>query len=125
MLIWTLLLPYPPSVNRLYRIAGGRIYKSAVFKRWAEESRQMLDLQLATRQQGLRKIDKTCTLHIQLGRPDKRRRDVDNPLKGLLDLLQDLDLLEDDCLIQSLTIEWSPNVVGVQVNAYNFLGDEA
>lgn len=47
---------------------------------------------------------------IALFYPDKRRRDIDNVLKGILDSLQWCGAIDDDKWIQKLTIE----VLGVQ-----------
>lgn len=44
-------------------------------------------------------------INIILSPPDKRRRDIDNPIKQILDALQDANVLEDDNQVNILTIE--------------------
>lgn len=43
---------------------------------------------------------------ITAGRPDRRRRDLDNLFKPTLDFLTDRKLIEDDSLIEDLRIKW-------------------
>ena len=45
-------------------------------------------------------------LTIEAVRPDKRRRDIDNLIKAVSDVLQDTGLIEDDCLCQEVTAKW-------------------
>lgn len=40
-------------------------------------------------------------------KPDKRRRDIDNLVKAVSDVLQDTGLIEDDCLCQEVTAKWA------------------
>lgn len=46
---------------------------------------------------------------------DKRRHDASNLLKGLDDLLVSCGVIEDDSLIERLTIGWADGVQGVRV----------
>jgi crossover junction endodeoxyribonuclease RusA len=41
-----------------------------------------------------------------LSPPDKRRRDLDNLVKPILDLAQSLQWIEDDSLCQDLQVKW-------------------
>jgi len=45
-------------------------------------------------------------------RPDKRKRDLDNLLKGSLDSLTKAGVWEDDSLIQDLRIYWGDHIGG-------------
>lgn len=45
------------------------------------------------------------SLGVSLHPPDKRRRDIDNPIKILLDSLQRADVFEDDNQIARLLVE--------------------
>ena len=49
-------------------------------------------------------------VEIHLGRPDKRKRDLDNYSKGVLDLLCHAGLIDDDSELQSLTTRWCDKV---------------
>lgn len=42
-------------------------------------------------------------------RKDKRKRDLDNLFKGLLDILTEMHVIEDDSLMENITAEWAPN----------------
>lgn len=107
-------LPWPPSVNHYWRspnkgpLAGrhllsaeGRAYRQAVAlasvemraprPRWAAPVR--VDLLLEP--------------------PDRRRRDLDNYLKPVLDALVGIGMLEDDRWIRELFVAWrAPAPVG-------------
>jgi len=95
-------LPWPPSNNTYYRRVGaktlisakGRDYCAAVVKACAEAR--------VTRQDGrLAVVIEACP-------PDRRRRDLDNLLKGLLDALTHGGAWEDDSQIDHLTIKRGP-----------------
>ena len=94
-------LPYPPSTNHYWRQFRGR----AIISREGRLYRQRVhDILLA-------KIDRpadgplTCT--IALRPPDRRRRDLDNTLKPMLDALQHASVYEDDSQIKDLRVFWS------------------
>lgn len=105
-----LMLPFPPSVNQLWRFARGRMYRSAVYKFWADDAERHLQAQGKPET-----VTYKCALEIAVGRPDRRRRDIDNVNKAVLDLLQHCGVLADDSLVQDLRTYWSDEVVGVQV----------
>jgi crossover junction endodeoxyribonuclease RusA len=47
--------------------------------------------------------------------PDRRKRDLDNILKPLLDVLAHADVYKDDCQIDALTIERAEIIKGGEV----------
>jgi crossover junction endodeoxyribonuclease RusA len=95
-------LPFPPTVNTYWRnyrgrtvlSARGRNYKKKVYEDLSEE-RTLLKTPLTGR---LRVV--AC-----LYPPDRRRRDVDNYSKGLLDAIGEAKIYEDDSQIDGL-INW-------------------
>ena len=97
-----IVLPWPPSNNTYYRRVGaktlisakGRDYCKAVIKACAEARISRLDGRLAV-------AIKACP-------PDRRRRDLDNLLKGLLDALTHGGAWEDDSQIDQLAIIRGP-----------------
>lgn len=109
-----ILLPWPPSVNSYYRhlskgrLAGrtliskdGRIYRETVGVLIEKLGREPLDCRLA--------------VTIEANPPDRRRRDLDNLLKSLLDALVSGGAMADDSLIDHLTIFRGPIVPSGQV----------
>ena len=93
-------LPWPPSINHYYRylnrrvvISGkGRDFRNDVFDIIAE-----MDIKPITGPVGI---------SIQIAPPDKRRRDIDNIQKPLLDALEHAEkVFENDSQIVSLMIK--------------------
>jgi crossover junction endodeoxyribonuclease RusA len=52
---------------------------------------------------------------MEVGRPDKRKRDIDNLLKPVLDALQMSGVIQDDHYAQSVFAQWVPELVGIRV----------
>lgn len=93
-------LPYPPSVNRMWRNVNGRTILS-------EEGRAYRTDVLAA---VLTMRDRPCfegriAVSIVAYAPDNRRRDLDNVCKGLLDGMQHAGVYGDDSQIDRLTVE--------------------
>lgn len=96
-----LTLPYPPTLNNLFKnVRNGRV-KSAAYNGWLAQALVALRGQRPTKHAGSFR----CT--ILLTRPDRRRRDIDNTVKAILDLLTTAGVIEDDHLAQSLTVAWA------------------
>ena len=91
-------LPFPPSVNHYYRRAGHTIHISAQGKRYRETVGALLIGESGFTSERL-------NMHIAVWVPDKRKRDVHNYHKGLIDALQHAGMYDDDEQIDKLTIE--------------------
>lgn len=107
----TFTLPYPPSVNALYRNVPkvGRV-KTGATKAFNFQAALALAGQRANGLKG------RVNVTYQVGRfPDNRRRDVANYEKALSDALVANGIIEDDSLIERLTIGWADGVHGVLV----------
>lgn len=102
-------LPYPPSANRLWRRAGARIHKSDEYKAWLEEAGWK------AAEQKPKRIDGPYRLQIQAARPDKRRRDLDNLIKPISDLLKVVGIIRDDSDCDVLSARWVTVGEGVYV----------
>lgn len=109
-----LSLPWPPSANRYYRspnrgpLAGrhliseeGRKYRSAV--------------QALCAQRGLKPMVGRLHVQITASPPDRRKRDIDNLLKALLDSLTHGGAWGDDSQIDHLSITRGQVVPGGHV----------
>lgn len=91
-----LKLPYPPSVNHYWRRVGAR----TLISRGGRAFRVAVCSILAAR--GVRPLSGPLMVNIDVFPPDKRRRDIDNCLKSLLDALQHGGAYLDDSQITVL-----------------------
>jgi crossover junction endodeoxyribonuclease RusA len=64
-------------------------------------------------QRGAKHLTGTMKVVIEAWRPDKRKRDLDNLLKAVLDALKHAGVYEDDSLIVDLRIYWAPEIAGM------------
>lgn len=94
-----LTLPFPPSVNRYWRHVGTRVLIS---KEGREYRQVVTDLMTSRR---IKKHEGDLIVDIRLVPADRRRRDVDNSLKALLDAMQAGGAYDDDSQITRLTVE--------------------
>lgn len=93
MLTEPLVLPYPPSLNRLYRTVRGR----PILSKEARQYRAAVQQQLAGI--GLKASSSHVALSIALYRP-RRAGDADNTLKALLDALNGLLWVDDSQIVE-------------------------
>ena len=93
-----LQLPYPPSVNHYWGQAGNHRF---IGKKGKEFRAQVMD---AANEAGIQALEGRLAVHIALFPPDKRKRDVDNVLKPLLDACEHAGCYENDSQIDELHI---------------------
>ncbi|MFQ3588543.1 MAG: RusA family crossover junction endodeoxyribonuclease [Fimbriimonadaceae bacterium] len=91
-------LPYPPSVNHLWRRVGHRTLLS---RRGRAYRRQVHNLLVAGR---VRPLEGRLAVTVEVHPPDRRRRDLDNLQKGLFDAMQHAGVFLDDSQIDELHI---------------------
>lgn len=99
--------PYPPSVNRMWRTFRGRMILSAQgreYRKVCAGFAQTLGL-INTFSSAHR-----LSVHVQAQPPDRRKRDLDNVFKGLLDSLQSSGIIPNDEQIDRLCILRMPPV---------------
>jgi len=94
-------LPYPPSVNNYKRV--GRTVMTKTGKSYQQRVNTNKNLKAIKRIP--MPIEDEISLEVYLHPPDKRKRDIDNPCKPLIDSLVKGGLLKDDVQISRLTIE--------------------
>jgi len=94
----TLDLPYPPSVNHYWRRVGARTLISREGRRFRERVASYLALRR------LRPLSGPLAVRVTVHPPDRRRRDLDNAMKALLDALEHGGAYEDDSQIDHLDI---------------------
>jgi len=91
----------PPSANKIWRAVNGRVLKSAEYRGWLDAMAWEWRSQAGTQRVGGK-----YALTITMGKPDKRRRDLDNSLKALSDLLVASGVVDDDSLCQRIDMAW-------------------
>lgn len=92
-------LPFPPSVNHYYRRVGHRTLISREGRRFR---RRVCSLLAAA---GIRPLAGPLRVEVEVYPPDRRRRDIDNVQKALLDALEHGGAFHDDGQIVQLKIE--------------------
>ena len=100
-------LPWPPSVNHYWghRVVGKRVitYVNAKGKQFREDVKKICKVNLAHAQEHFFNAQMNrLAVYINIYPPDKRRRDVDNLNKAILDALQEAGMYEDDSQIDHL-----------------------
>ena len=103
-----LTLPWPPTVNTYWRNYQGRTIISAKGREYRKAVADQVLVQRAAKH-----IDDAVRVEIKAYRPDRRRRDLDNLLKALLDSMTYAGVMEDDALIEDLRVYWADEVGGM------------
>ena len=114
----TLRLEFPPTTNNLFANAarGRGRFPTRQYKAWRERAA------VAIRRQAPEPIKGAVMLNIQLGRPDRRRRDLSNYVKALEDALVQHGLIEDDSMVQALSMSWGA-IPGATVRVWPYTGE--
>ena len=93
-------LPWPPTINSYYKMTrNGQRYLDVKVREFRQKVADSINEQMP----GLH-IDEHIFMEVYLYPPDKRKRDLDNYMKGLLDAVTEAGLWEDDSLIDQLHI---------------------
>lgn len=100
-----LVLPWPPSVNHYWRRVGARTLISRHGRKYK------LDVAAACIAKRTRPSGERLSVSIVAFPPDRRRRDLDNLFKPVLDSLAGY-AYDDDSQIDLLTIERGPTTDG-------------
>lgn len=101
-----LSLPLPPSANHYYR----RVGRATLISRAGREYRAGVKAALLA--MGAPSVTGPITVLVTVFPPDRRRRDLDNLLKCLLDSLQHGGLYRDDSMIDRIDIRRGPRTRG-------------
>lgn len=103
----SLYLPFSPSLNSLFP-GKGRRHKSEKYEAWIIEAKRALS------QQHFTCFNKPVSISYKFGKPDARKRDIDNLFKAPNDLLVACGAIKDDSLIHRISGEWA-DIEGVEV----------
>ena len=105
---YEITLPFPPSTNTYWRAIGrGRVIISAKGREFREEA-----VYTAMIERGAidaEPMEGRLKVFIEAFPPDKRRRDLDNMLKAVLDALEHAKIYENDSQIDDLRIVRMPS----------------
>lgn len=96
-------LPYPPSVNHYWRNVNGRTLISRKGREYRDAVADVVVAE-ACRRNVAAPHGERLAVRIVANAPDKRRRDLDNVCKALLDALCYAGVYEDDSLIDDLRV---------------------
>ena len=95
-------MDFPPSVNRLWRTSkNGLMYRSKEYTDWRKKTAWELSIQAKFKQ-----VSGAYKITVKAVRPDKRRRDLDNLIKSISDVLVAAGVIEDDSLCEHLVMMW-------------------
>lgn len=101
-------LPYPPTINTYWkhRVLRRRpiVYVSDAGVAYRTEIKRLTGI--------VRPLDGDLVVVVNLYPPDRRRRDIDNPIKALLDAMTHAGIWHDDSQIKKLTVEMMPKLGG-------------
>lgn len=93
-------LPWPPTVNHYYTVVNGRKILSAR----GQYYKQRCGAEMLSQEVPKSRTGRYCvTIHAHP--PDKRKRDLDNLLKPVLDALTEYGAIVDDSLVDDLRIQ--------------------
>lgn len=104
-----LIIPSPVSVNAIWRGRGRHVSRSQRYMAWLTEAGIAL-----AQQKPLPRYDDKVAVVISVGRT-KRKADIDNRGKAVLDLLVKHGVLADDSLVDDLRLRWADDVTGCRV----------
>ena len=108
-------LPYPPSVNHYWRRVGPRTLISREGRAFREKVCAILAAGATGAARGAEPFAGPIAVQIDAYPPDRRRRDLDNLLKGTLDALERGGAYEDDGQIDLLVVSRQETVDGGQL----------
>lgn len=99
-------LPFPPSVNRIWRHARGR-KRGRVQNYLSEQGQAFYDTCVPMLQDmrcGMRPISGRVAVNITLFPPTRAKRDIDNNIKAILDALTRGHVWDDDSQVDVLVV---------------------
>lgn len=97
---YTTSLPYPPSVNHIWRRVGRRTYLTPEARLYKQTVAELVCAR--GRPQPLRG---SVSVTIRVYPPDRRTRDIDNVIKIILDSLTYANVWADDKQVDRIVIE--------------------
>ena len=96
-------LPFPPSVNRIWRSNARSVTLSPEYRRWKDSADMLTIASRVYRRMG--HISGSFEAYIALN-VDRGRGDIDNRIKAVMDWAQSRSLIANDKHCRRLTVEW-------------------
>lgn len=94
---------FPISTNKIWTPRGGGFKRSPSYMAWRKEALWLLKAERINQI-----VRGPYKMTMRVSRPDAKRRDIDNLLKGISDVLVDAGLVEDDSLCEWIDAAWVP-----------------
>jgi len=115
-------LPYPPSVNNYWQANGKRRFISKEGKLFTEQVQFIV--RNAINSNNVRSLkDKRVVVNVVIHPRSKRKFDLDNTLKAILDALMKAGMYNDDSQIDFIGILRGEQVNGGKAVVYLYEGD--
>ena len=98
----TVTFPFPPSANSIWRTIRKGVTLSKAYRQWIEEAGLEIALQHPPQTLGRVRVV------IEIALSDFRRRDIDNRIKPVMDLIVKHHLIQGDDhrYVQEVTARW-------------------
>lgn len=93
-------LPYPPTINHYYTVARGR----KILSKRGRDYKKVCWAEIML-QGGAQRVTGDVCVFIRAYPPDQRKRDLDNILKPILDVLTTSEIYQDDSQVVDLRIQ--------------------
>ncbi|MBC7238568.1 MAG: RusA family crossover junction endodeoxyribonuclease [Chloroflexi bacterium] len=107
-------LPWPPTANRYWRRVNGRTILSRAARQFRKRVRDLWFVKkYVLGKDGF--ADTEVRVEIDVYPPDRRRRDIDNVVKAVLDALVDVNIIDDDSQVKELRVVRHECIPGGQV----------
>lgn len=100
-------MPFPPSVNQITAVVGGRKITSKRGRQYRSDAIAAIKAQYKGPTQTGR-----LALHVTLFPPCRRKRDIDNYSKGILDAITAAEVWADDELVDDIRVVRGPVTKG-------------
>lgn len=106
----TLILPYPPSANAMYRKTKRGVMLAPAVKKFRQEVAEYIEQIWPV---GFEPVKGDLCVEVVLFQPPRqRRRDIDNPIKTLFDALTHAGVWEDDSQVVELCVRFGAEATG-------------
>lgn len=106
-----LVLPFPPSVNTYYRSISRGGHATAIISASGRAFRGVVKSAVGFVHPD-RRLTGRLSVTVELFPPDRRRRDIDNYIKALLDAITHAGVWEDDSQIDCISVFRCSRVAG-------------